>query len=165
MPKLAIYVPKQQMRELEKWRKQINFSQVFTQAVMQEIRERTQLKQESGDEVTNAARHYKRMLSASPGSDEVTAAGHRLGTRHVLDCRLAPETLRRLMECQKQLTEDDTKAVEKAIGDDKQALIDVLSGEGFDDDSYPTWRSDAYRGYVKGVTDAWHRVRDQMKTL
>lgn len=165
MPKLAIYVPKQQMRELDKWRKQINFSKVFMRAVMQEIRDRTQFGEESSDEVANAARHYKRMLSASAGSEEVIAAGHRLGTRHVLDCRLAPETLRSLMDCQEPLSDDDVKTIEKAIGDDKKSLVDVLRGEGFDDDTYPTWRSDAYRGYVKGVSDAWKRVREQMKSL
>jgi len=165
MPKLAIYVPKPQMRELEKWRKKINFSQVFTRAVMQEIRDRTRLTEESADDVANAARHYKRLLSSSAGSEEVVAAGHRLGTRHVLDCHLSPEVLRRLMDCNEHLSDDDVEAIEKAIGDDKKSLTDVLQDEGHNDDSYPTWRFDAYRGYLKGVADAWQRVREQMKAL
>ena len=39
MPKLAIYVPKKAKKEIDRWRKRINFSQVFMRALENEIRE------------------------------------------------------------------------------------------------------------------------------
>ena len=39
MPKLAIYVPKKAKKEIDRWRKRINFSQMFMRALEGEIRE------------------------------------------------------------------------------------------------------------------------------
>ena len=82
MPKLAIYVPKKDMKELDKWRKTINFSQVFMMALMDEIHQRSRTPAAGADQLTAAAQHYRRELagSASPMVD----LGYQLGSRKVL---------------------------------------------------------------------------------
>ena len=67
MPKLAIYVPKKDMRQIEKWRKKINFSRVFMRALLAEIRERERAGKPSkkGEkQMVEAAAHYRQELVA-----------------------------------------------------------------------------------------------------
>lgn len=159
MPKLAIYVPKKEMRELEKWRKQINFSKVFMRAVMREIRQRARSVRED-DRVASAAEHYKQRLAVDSGPLE--ELGFDLGTAHVLDCRLSPEQIRQVVELGEfdPARPEHASLVEKTIGDEMTKVDGAL--EGGTDASRQAWRLVVYGGYVKGVVTAWQRVCEQM---
>jgi hypothetical protein len=162
MPKLAIYVPKKDMREIERWRKRINFSQVFMKALSQEIRDRSRMVEAPEEKVAAAADYYKRKLAE--GSASLVDVGYSLGAGHVVECQLAPETIRGLLEIEEldSLTTGDLTAIEAAIGKDKKTVADLLQEQGYSDESHPMWRVAFYQGYVRGVTEAWKQVCEQM---
>lgn len=162
MPKLAIYIPKKDMRAIEKWRKQINFSQVFMRALMQEIRRRSVAA--PNNKLAAAAQYYQSKLAES--SDSLIEYGHQMGTSHVLDCGLPPELIRRLLDIRAAGTvrREDFSVIEQAIGTQMIQIQDFAEKSGFDDGSHPTWRSSIYEGYVEGVAAAWKRVCEEMSS-
>ncbi len=95
MPKLAIYVPKEEMREIERWRTRLNFSKIFLRAVQREIREQSRDFAADEDDLAKAANHYRRLLA----DDDATLvdAGHALGVEQVLKCKLTPKQIRRAL--------------------------------------------------------------------
>ena len=64
MPKLAIYVTKKAKKEIDRWRKTINFSQVFMRALEHEIRGRERSLAADDSELAPAARHYRQQMSS-----------------------------------------------------------------------------------------------------
>ena len=168
MPKLAIYVPKKEMRVIEKWRDEINFSQVFMRALMQEISERSRRVRAQRGQVTAAAKYYQRTLSEA--SQPLVDFGHKLGARHVLQCRLSPELVLRLAAIARPrktdaMQSDDVATIETAIGRDSKCIDDYANQQGYDEQCYPTWRLAVYRGYLGGVGDAWKRVCEKMREM
>lgn len=163
MPKLAIYVSKQDMKAIERWRKRINFSKVFIRAVFEEIRRLERLAGAPEGKVAAAAEYYRGKLSESAGP--VAEFGFELGSSHVLDCRLSPETIRQLLElkCQEAVGEKQRKIVDKAIGDDMHRVNQCAQEHGFHDEQFPTWRDAVYRSYLSGVAAAWERVCAKMR--
>ncbi|OHB81105.1 MAG: hypothetical protein A2W31_15035 [Planctomycetes bacterium RBG_16_64_10] len=163
MPKLAIYVPKKDMREIEKWRKKINFSRVFMQALRREIADRSRFVEAREEQVAVAAAYYRRRLMED--SARLVDIGYRLGSRHVMDCRLAPETIRRLLEIDDLETAqpEDLVAVEQALGKGIDEVNQLARQHGFDEASHPAWRLAVYRGYLTGVAAAWKRVCEYMQ--
>ena len=165
MPKLAIYVPKKDMKELEKWRKTINFSQVFMKALMDEIHQRSRTPVAGDDQLTAAAQHYRRELagSASPMVD----LGFQLGSRQVMECQLDSATIRTLLDlgsCD-LLSAQDQATVENAIGDQLEQLTQRACDQGYDDQSHPGWRWAAAKGYLQGISTAWDQICETMKLL
>ena len=165
MPKLAIYVPKKDMREIEKWRKKINFSKVFMRALFQEITERSRDFEAPKDKLTTAARHYKDKLVES--SESLVEFGYRLGSKHVLDCRLVPDTIMQLLDVGEadSLTSENIVAIEKTMGQDLKSAEAFSQEQGCDERSHPTWRNAICEGYLKGVAAAWTRVCEQMRAM
>ena len=94
MPKLAIYVPKQAKKEIDRWRKRINFSQVFMRALESEIRELQRAVDADDSQLTAAAQHYRRQMA--DGREMVGSLGHTEGVRLVLECRLDSEAIQTL---------------------------------------------------------------------
>ena len=165
MPKLAIYVPKQAKKQIEKWRKTINFSQVFMRALEGEIRERQRSLEVGDDQLTAAARHYRRQLTAN--ADALVDLGHQLGTRLVLDCQLEPDTIHRLvgLAARAELSPEDRGVVEEVLGKQARKLAEEAGGLGYHEQSHPGFQADLYRGVVLGVTAAWERVCAEMNQL
>lgn len=162
MPKLAIYVPKKDMREIERWRKKINFSQVFMKALLREIRSRSRKVDAGRGKLAAAAEYYRQKLAED--SDSLSDFGYKLGTQHVIECRLDPETIRTLLEIDglDRAEGDGLAAVEQAIGSDRKQVDELADRSGFDEQSHPAWRSAVYEGYVAGVGAAWKRICDEM---
>ena len=167
MPKLAIYVPKKDMRQIERWRKEINFSQVFMKAVLAEIRQKERWSGASGDneQVASAAEFYRRKL-VEEGGDGIVEYGHSIGLKHVLECRLSPVVIRRMVEIHRsdELGKKASADVAEAVGEDLKEADALAERGGYDPTSQPAWRSALYRGYVSGVASAWEKVCEQMKS-
>jgi len=164
MPKLAIYVPKPAMREIERWRHQINFSQVFMRAITEEIHQRSRAVEGGDEKWAAAAAFYRRKLAENSAS--LVDFGYQLGGQHILDCRLSPETIRRLLAIEPldASRQQDWEAIEEAIGSDGSKLEARAQQLGVDDLSHPTWRTAIARGYLAGVAAAWKRVCDQIRS-
>ena len=165
MPKLAIYVPKKAKKQIEKWRKTINYSQIFMRALESEIHERQRSLEAGSDLLTAAARHYRRRLTES--ADALLDLGHQLGTRLVLECRFEPETIHRLAELttRKELSLQDREMIETELGKQADQLIEEAAGLGYHEQSHPGFRADLYRGVVLGVAAAWKQVCEEMNQL
>ena len=159
MPKLAIYVPKKEMVELEKWRKKINFSKVFMRAVMGEIRDRRR-KSKPNEKAAAAARHYRKQLSAE--SESLEDAGFRLGSSHVMACRLTIQQIRDIqsIDQSESLPAEGAKQIEKWIGNDVHKMDSALKDS--DESSRQALKNLFMRAYVKGVLASWREVCDQM---
>ena len=162
MPKLAIYVPKKDMRVIEKWRKRINFSKVFMRALSQEIRDRNRVVTTDDDKLGAAAAYYKRKLTEC--SDVLVDSGYDLGTSHVIECQLSPELIQRLLKLgrQQDWNDDDLAFIEEAVGDRMAAIDALLDKHGYDAQARPTWRKVVYQGYLNGVAAAWQKVCEHM---
>ena len=120
MPKLAIYIPKKDMREIDKWRKKINFSRIFMQALHKEIRELSHEAKSPQDKVAAAARFYKEKLIEKSG--DLLEFGNQLGRDKVMECKLSPEVILQIVEIREHdsLDADDTAVIEKALKSDKK---------------------------------------------
>jgi hypothetical protein len=162
MPKLAIYIPKKDLREIEQWRRKLNFSQIFMKALRQEIRERSRMRDASDDQLTRAAEHYRHVLIEDCGC--LTDIGYDLGCTQVLECVLTPGVIRQMLKLNDagELQSADLEEVAKAMGG-RQTLTELARGQGVDDQTHPTWRQSICGGYVKGVADAWARVCEQIR--
>lgn len=164
MPKLAIYVPKKQMREIDRWRKKINFSQIFMKALSQEIAERSRDVSAADGELTAAAEFYRNKLAETSGP--LIDIGFELGSRQVIDCQLSPEMILRLLKIDDVGTanEDELSALEEAIAPHAGRIDEFRQTHGYDERSYPNWRAVVQTGFLKGVAAAWQRVCERMKT-
>lgn len=162
MPKLAIYIPKKDMREIDRWRKKVNFSQIFMTALRKEIRDRSRTVGGSDGQLSKAAEHYRESLDADFGS--LIEGGYQLGASDVLDCRLEVQVIRQLLPLSEKEALDggDVKAVCEAIGD-KSRLEKLAQQQGVENRATPTWRELLCRGYAKGVAEAWEQVCQQMQ--
>lgn len=168
MPKLAIYVPKKEMREIDKWRKKINFSKIFMQALKQEIRERTRTSESlPQDKLSAAARHYKQKLIE--GSASVADFGYELGSQEILDCQLTPEVIHQLVEIGEQtagdLGDEQQRYIEKSLKNCRAAIEAFCREHSIDEQTNPAWRDALYRGYLKGITVVWEQVCREMKSM
>jgi len=165
MPKLAIYVPKQEMREIDHWRKRINFSRVFMRALQDEIRQRSRTVDAKDDQLAAAARHYRQALTNASGT--MTEFGFQLGSDDVLECRLSPESIHRLLEIDDpaQLNANQISTVEAVLEDQAQRITDFAGKHGYDLPLDPALRDAVYRGYVQGVVAAWKQVCHRMQSI
>jgi hypothetical protein len=164
MPKLAIYIPKTEMREIDKWRKKINFSRVFMQALQQEIQRRSRSLEVGQDKLEAAASHYRRELSAD--ATPLSEFGYQLGSSHVLDCRLQTGEIRRLLRAAEgDLSGEDIAVADKAISADMAKAESFAREHEFTEETCPDWRRIVLSGYVQGVADAWREVCRKMASL
>lgn len=166
MPKLAIYVPKRDMRQIEAWRKKINFSKVFMKALMAEIRamERSTKRTTSDQGQLARAAEYYQCEMIEEGADVLVDRGFALGRQHVLDCRLSATTIRQLLKIDSadRLSTAESAQVVELLGDAMRGVDQLAEKHGFDDTSRPLWEQAVYRGYLKGVAAAWQEVCEQM---
>ena len=95
MPILAIYIPKKNMKLIEKWRKQVNFSKIFMAALDREVKNRSRKVGTKKDKIAMAAEHYKTRLVED--STVLVDFGYQLGVDDVLECRLETETINKLL--------------------------------------------------------------------
>ena len=163
MPKLAIYVSKQDMKSIERWRKRINFSRVFISAVFEEVRRLERTADAPDGKLAAAAEYYRGKMSE--GASPMTDFGFELGTNQVLECKLSPDSIRRLLEVRNVGfdLDDEREAVEKSLADNVRKIERFAKEHGFTDESYPTWRDAAYQGYLDGVAGAWEKVCVKMR--
>jgi hypothetical protein len=166
MPKLAIYVPKKDMRQIERWRKKINFSRVFMRALMAEIHERERAGKSSkkGEkQMAEAAAHYRQELVAQ-GSLALDDEAYQLGFNQVVQCHLSAESIRAmlLLQDKDEWAGDERQRVKESLGDGQDRLLAVAREHGFDESSRPVWETSVLRAYTKGVADAWRRVCEEM---
>ena len=165
MPKLAIYIPKQDMKLIEKWRKQVNFSKIFMAALDREIRDRSRAVTAKNDKLSVAAEHYRSHLAKDSGG--LIDFGYQLGVDDVLECRLTTETITKLLNVEdvEELTNDDLVLVKQANQDRSDQIDHFGWTHGYRDQTHPTWRVAVYTGYLKGVSDAWSKVCEQMTAI
>jgi len=162
MPKLAIYVPKAEMKKIDRWRKKINFSRIFMQALAREIRVQSGKVATGDDRVVAAARHYRDQLA----HDEAPLAEHgfQLGADAVLECRLDPERIRELVDL--STTDSDSTTISEqvslAMGKSASHLGKFARQHGYSDETHPMWEQSIYEGYLDGVKSAWSRVCEAM---
>jgi hypothetical protein len=161
MPKLAIYVPKQDMREIERWRKKLNFSQIFMTALRREIQERSRTMEVSGGQLSRAAEFYRKSLEEDSGC--LLDAGYQLGVSSVLGCRLTVPSIRSvlMLDAGMPLSAADVEVVCRALGD-ADALNRLAQEHGVQSATDPTWRELICRGFAKGVADTWEKVCERM---
>ena len=164
MPKLAIYVSKKDMKNIERWRKRINFSRVFIHAVFDEVRRLERTADTPDEKLAAAAEFYRGQLSADAAP--LADLGFELGTKHVLDCKLSPELIRALSHLRDGPHRDkkDWKQVETCLTGDQEQIEEFAQEHGFADESHPTWREAVQQGYLDGVASAWEKVCEKMRT-
>ena len=164
MPKLAIYVSKQDMKSIERWRKRINFSKVFIHAVFEEIRRLERSADTPEDKLAAAADYYRSKLTSSAGPQH--DFGFELGAAQVLDCDLEPETIRKLLDSDSRGVDGGSaKQVLAALGKNAAKVEEYGRQHGLDDKTNPAWRSAVYGGYLDGVAAAWDKVCAHMRDV
>ena len=157
MPKLAIYVPKQEMKKIDRYRKKLNFSKIFMRALSREISELSRGQDVSQDQVVAAAAHYRRQLADD--QDQMREVGYQLGSDDVLACRLEPGVIRRLVSAASQDGgPDPSEIMSELMPDDLARLEESGREQGYDENTLPVWRRYAFEGYVEGVAAAWQQV-------
>ena len=165
MPKLAIYVPKKAKKEIDRWRKRINFSQMFMRALEGEIRELQRAVDADDSQLTAAAQHYRRQMVDD--REVVVSLGHTEGARLVLECQLDPEAIQTLVKWSEEPELDGKQRdrIAELLGKDGDALRKSVKTLGYRPETHPGLDNDLFRGVVRGVTDAWGRVCEQMNQL
>jgi hypothetical protein len=165
MPKLAIYIPKKDMKLIEKWRKQVNFSKIFMAALDREVKSRSRKVGAKKDKVAMAAAHYKSRLVED--STVLVDFGYQLGVDDVLECRLETETIDKLLNIAEfdDLKHDDLNLVSGANKGRTKQIDKFGQTHGYQKHSNPTWRHAVYTGYLKGVSDAWSKVCEQLTSM
>jgi len=165
MPKLAIYVPKKDMRNIERWRKKINFSQVFMRALGEEIKNRSRKVRAEDAKLTAAAQHYQALLQQAV--EPLVEFGYQLGTFQVVECRLPADIISELLAVEKRSAKGakELATIGLAIENDKERIEKFLEEHGYDERSRSTWRESIYKGYLAGVSDAWQKVCEHMQPL
>lgn len=160
MPKLAIYVPKKEMRAIDAWRKKINFSQVFMRALQEEIaRQSRRTAPLPADRLTAAAEHYRQQLQETEGA--VQEHGFSCGQADVLECRLPAPSIREVIG----LAEGDPEVCQQVfelLGPQAKEVEAFAASLGHTDQTAPTWRDAFCRGYQEGVESAWRQVCARM---
>lgn len=155
MPKLAIYVPKKQMKLVERWRKRINFSQVFVKALMVEIEARSQPRHE----YDAAAEYY----ATVPSADAAAGWGRQLGNAHVVDCKIAREDLAQLVRLaeEDELNAEHRRTVRKQIKrlEDADRVCEKLASFCTSKEEMARVEADFMAGYLRGVAAAWAEVK------
>lgn len=158
MPKLAIYVPKREMKKIDRWRKKLNFSQIFMQALAREIDRQSQPRA-AGARLAAAAAHYGEQLSGD--LSHLRAFGIKLGAADVMDCRLTIPEIKAILGL---VETDDGKKVIPAQARDgawkhhKKVISSFGEKQKIDDIHHPGWRRSLHDGYVEGVQSAWDEV-------
>ncbi len=165
MPKLAIYVPKKAKKEIDRWRKRINFSQVFMRALENEIRELQRAIDADDSQLTTAAQHYRRQMAGD--RDALVSLGHAEGVRLVLECQLDSDAIHTMVQwsADGDLEIKQCVRVSEILGKEVESLVKSAKKMGYRADSHPGLEADLFRGVVRGVTDAWGRVCEQMNQL
>lgn len=163
MPKLAIYVSKKDMKSIDRWRKRINFSKVFIAAVFDEVRRLERAADAPDSQVAAAAEYYRNKMTQSAGP--LADCGFQIGAAAVLECKLTPQAIHRLLEIRAGGFEQaqDREQVEQSLACEQRQIEQFAKDHGFVDDSYPRWRDAAYRGYLDGVAAAWEKVCEKMR--
>jgi hypothetical protein len=162
MPKLAIYVPKEDMKEIERWRKKVNFSKIFMHALRREIRDRSRVVKAADGQLAKAAEHYRRALAQDLSS--LVDVGYELGSRHVLECKLSTAAIRRLRTLSEQDTLEaaEVESVSQWLGGEK-VLDELARGQELAEHADPISCELICRGYARGVADAWEKVCDHLR--
>ena len=170
MPKLAIYVPKKEMRHIDRWRKKINFSQVFMRALGAEI-ERLESKggDDGPDRLAMAATHYQQAMSEHQ-SDSLTARASQIGCDHVLSCDLSPTTILSLIalyerDSETGLTPNQRDQIREMIGDQYEVLRTAAERDGLLTQSAQDWEQVAYEAYLQGVCEMWRKVCEKIDQM
>jgi hypothetical protein len=155
------------MREIEKWRRKINFSQVFMTALGHEIRRRSRRPTAAKDKISAAADFYRSQLAER--CEPLVDFGYQLGNDHVVNCRLTAQTIGKLVALKdsESLDEKQAKLVKQALSNvqgDVQGDVDKFCDDhGFEKRACPTRNLAVYQGYVTGVSDAWQEICKHMK--
>ena len=156
MPKLAIYVPKQEMKKIDRWRKKINFSRVFMQALSREIERKSRDLAVDGDRVAAAAAFYGNKLANDLGP--VRKFGSELGSEDVIECRLSATDIQRIVAAPSDQTEQGWQVVETATQRHMRRIKKFAEQQKMGDLTNPGWRSHVFEGYVEGVRATWEEV-------
>ena len=163
MPKLAIYVPKAEMKLVEKWRKRLNFSRIFMQALHAEI-ERQQAKRKghrspsAADDVVRAAEFYQAQLNEP--SETLEQLGKRVAREQILSCAVQVDIVQKLVEMcdQDALSAEDMTLIKRQIEKTFVAADKRLHGTG----NKPL--ADAFAtAYVQGIAEAWQEISEQFE--
>jgi len=165
MPKLAIYVPKKAKKEIDRWRKRINFSQMFMRALEGEIRELQRAVDADDSQLATAAQHYRRQMADD--REVVVSLGHTEGARLVLECQLDPKAIQTLVKWsdESELDGQQRERIGEFLGENRDALRKSAKTLGYRPETHPGLENDLFHGVVRGVTDAWGRVCEQMNQL
>jgi hypothetical protein len=161
MPKLAIYVPKEDMKEIERWRKKLNFSKIFMHALRREIRDRSRVPKASEGQLAKAAEHYRRALAQDLSS--LVDAGYELGSSYVLDCKLSTEAIRKLRMFAERDAFDSSEmeAICELLGG-RRVLDELARTQGLAEHADPISCELICRGYARGVADVWEKVCERL---
>lgn len=162
MPKLAIYVPKDEMKLVDKWRKKLNFSQVFMRALQQEIQSRSRVVRAGKDQVAAAAEHYRQQLSQT--SQSLVDFAFEVGSEQVLNCQLTAESIQRLLTLAgaEALDESGLELINESLGSERTRVETFLKENHYDEERYPTARREIAKGYLQGVAQAWKKVCERI---
>jgi len=162
MPKLAIYIPKKEMKLIDKWRKRLNYSQIFMQALQKEI-ERigrsadSSVVQEHDRRIADAADYYRPCVAREPVS--LGQFAYEMGWNHVMNCQIARDQLHVLvaLEGSEELTPAQFRLIKHEVGADL-TQVDQFMEENAINARSQIVREEFGRGYVHGVAEAWRKV-------
>ena len=162
MPKLAIYVPKKEMRKIERWRKRLNFSQIFMRALHKEIQEQSRVVKADNDQIAKAAAYYKQMMAES--SQSLLDFMHTLGGDQVLSCQHTPADIRRLVDLRDEdsLSQGDERFAMEMYEVDRARIDEFLRENGYNAQAVAATRPEICRAYLQGVATAWEQVCERM---
>ena len=155
MPKLAIYVPKDEMKKIDRWRKKINFSRVFMRALAREI-ERQSSPAPDNDKLAAAAMHYGRELASD--LTPIRQLGVQLGTADVVECRLTKQQVYVVLGLDDGKPKKRELACLEALKDHKKAIDATWKKSHRDESKHPGWKRELVDGYIDGVRSAWDEV-------
>ena len=163
MPKLAIYVPKAEMKLVEKWRKRLNFSRIFMKALHAEI-ERQQAEKggrrpstTTAAEVAVAAKFYKSQLNEP--AESLEQLGKRTAREQILACTLPVDVVQQLTALcdQDVLSPEDMRFIKRQVEKTPAAADKRLHGN---DQKRPD--VDAFaRAYLQGIAKTWQEISKQ----
>ncbi len=162
MPKLAIYIPKSEMKQIERWRKKLNFSRIFMQALSREINLRSREAPLDADKLAKAAAFYGSQLAAD--HQQIADSGFATGQSHVLDCELSAESIRELVKIDSSELGDEkvVRRLAELLGPTRekvsQAMGELREEHQITEQTHPAWKRAFHEGYLAGIQAAWKQV-------
>ena len=178
VPKLGIYVPDNRLRDVEKWRETLNFSEVFWRAFDAEVDRRVQEKKITREinQVVERMRELKREQSRALSWR--FREGHKAG-RDWARAIAKPDQLNRLAaRFESRLAEDVYPWQQYLFGPDRDPPADILevvlgrqpnqkavgvfwaSVLGADRSDPRLHDADFLHGFLAGAVELWNEVKD-----